>query len=165
MWNMSRRGFEELYEKLLGPKPDLEEVWRLTGGNPKMLAKLYQAKWDIDAVVRGLVASKKLDAFVLFLSADEKERLLEAVKDPDVLFTREGPSLLNRLVELNMVVDSITYRDHFLWIDEPLLRRTWSSGLESTWLGRRLFTGMQSERPWSKPCPERLQHSRLVRRP
>jgi hypothetical protein len=119
MWNMSRRGFEELYKKLLGPKPDFEEVWRLTGGNPEMLAKLYQAKWDIDAVVRALVASKKLDAFVLSLSADERERLLEAVKDPDALFTREGLSLLNKLVELNMVVDSITYRDHFLWIDEP----------------------------------------------
>jgi hypothetical protein len=119
MWNMSRKGFEELYKKLPGPKPDFEGVWGLTGGNPEMLAKLYQAKWDIDAVVRALVASKKLDAFVLSLSADERERLLEAVKDPDALFTREGLSLLNKLVELNMVVDSITYRDHFLWIDEP----------------------------------------------
>ena len=119
MWNMSRKGFEELYEKLPGPKPDFEEVWRLTGGNPEMLAKLYQAKWDIDAVVRALVTSKKLDAFALSLSADERKRLLEAVKDPDALFTREGLSLLNKLVELNMVVDSITYRDHFLWIDEP----------------------------------------------
>jgi hypothetical protein len=44
MWNMSRKGFEELYEKVPGPKPDFEEVWRLTGGNPEMLAKLYQAK-------------------------------------------------------------------------------------------------------------------------
>ena len=119
MWNMSREGFEELYEKLPGPKPDFEEMWRLTGGNPGMLAKLYQARWDIDAVVRALVISKKLDAFVLSLSADERKRLLEAVKDPDALFTREGLSLLNKLVELNMVVDSITYRDHFLWIDEP----------------------------------------------
>jgi len=26
MWNMSRRGFEELYEKIPKPKPSLEEV-------------------------------------------------------------------------------------------------------------------------------------------
>jgi Archaeal ATPase. len=38
MWNMPREGFQRLYEKLPGPKPSLDEVWRWTGGNPYMLA-------------------------------------------------------------------------------------------------------------------------------
>jgi hypothetical protein len=36
MWNMPRKGFEELYEKIPGPKPSFEEIWRLTGGNPSV---------------------------------------------------------------------------------------------------------------------------------
>jgi hypothetical protein len=50
MWNMGREGFEQLYEQIPGPKPDVEEAWRLTGGNPEMLANLHRAKWDVEAV-------------------------------------------------------------------------------------------------------------------
>ena len=32
MWNMSREGFRELYEKLPGSKPKLKDVWRSVGG-------------------------------------------------------------------------------------------------------------------------------------
>jgi len=42
MWNMPREGFEELYSRVPGPKPPLEESWKLTGGNPDALSKLYQ---------------------------------------------------------------------------------------------------------------------------
>jgi len=42
MWNMPREGFQRLYEKLPGPKPPFEEVWRWTGGNPSVLAALYE---------------------------------------------------------------------------------------------------------------------------
>jgi len=41
MWNMPREGFRQLYEKLPGPKPPFEEAWRLAGGNPGMLSRLY----------------------------------------------------------------------------------------------------------------------------
>jgi len=34
MWNMGRDGFEEPYERIPEPKPDAEEAWRWTGGNP-----------------------------------------------------------------------------------------------------------------------------------
>jgi energy-coupling factor transporter ATP-binding protein EcfA2 len=37
MWNMSMEGFRQLYERIPGPKPPFEEVWRWTGGNPDML--------------------------------------------------------------------------------------------------------------------------------
>ena len=32
MWNMSREGFQQLYDKIPSPKPPLDEAWRLTGG-------------------------------------------------------------------------------------------------------------------------------------
>ena len=119
MWNMSKRGFEELYERLSSPKPLVEEVWRLTGGNPGMLAKLYQAEWDFNVVVRDLVDSKKLDVFARSLTNDEKKYLLEAIEDPDTFLARERIPLLNRLVEMNLIVDAIPERVPEHWIDEP----------------------------------------------
>jgi len=119
MWNMSRSGFEELYEKIPGSKPSVDEAWRLTGGNPRMFAQLYQASWDADAVVKDLADLKKLNALTPSLSADERRWLLEAVEDPDTLLTRERMQLLNRLVELNLVVDAIPAREPRRWIDEP----------------------------------------------
>jgi hypothetical protein len=119
MWNMGREGFKELHEKLPSPKPPMDEAWRLTGGNPDMLAKLYGAKWDADAVVKDLADFKKLNAFTPSLSADERRWLLEAVEDPDTLLTRERMQLLNKLVELNLVIDAIPEREPRRWIDEP----------------------------------------------
>ena len=119
MWNMSRRGLEELYEKLPSPKLGFDDVWRLTGGNPDMLAKLYQAKWDSDVVVRDIVNFKKLDVFVSSLTSDERRYLFEAVEDPDTLLARERIQLLNRLVEMNLVVDAVPERVPEHWIDEP----------------------------------------------
>jgi hypothetical protein len=45
--------------------------------------------------------------------------LYEAIEDPDTLLQRDRIPLLNKLVELNMIVNGITYRDPELWIDEP----------------------------------------------
>ena len=119
MWNMPKKGFEELCEKVPGEKPALDQLWKLTGGNPRLLAQLYEAKWDVEAVVRGLAEARKLDTFVHALSSEEKELLLKAIEDPDALATRDGLPLLSKLVELNLVVDSIPSRDPRSWIDEP----------------------------------------------
>jgi hypothetical protein len=54
MWNMPREGFQRLYEKLPGPKPPFEDVWRWTGGNPSVLAALYENRWTWDDAVEGL---------------------------------------------------------------------------------------------------------------
>ena len=123
MWNMSRKGFEELCEKVPGEKPLLDQLWRFTGGNPRVLAQLYELRWSTEAVARGLAEARKLDTFVRSLSDEEKELLYKALEDPDVLATREGLPLLNKLVELNLVVDSIPARDLESWIDEPPLER------------------------------------------
>jgi len=119
MWNMSRKGFEELYEKVPGPKPRLEDAWAITGGNPRILSQLYEAEWGVDAVIKNLIDSKGLDYFASSLTSDERGYLLEAIEDPDTLLARERIPLLNRLVELNLIVDTMPERRQDFWIDEP----------------------------------------------
>jgi len=119
MWNMSRKGFEELHEKVPGPKPRLEDAWAITGGNPRILSQLYEAEWGVDAVIKNLIDSKGLDYFASSLTSDERGYLLEAIEDPDTLLARERIPLLNRLVELNLIVDTMPERRQDFWIDEP----------------------------------------------
>jgi hypothetical protein len=119
MWNMSRKGFEELYEELPSSKPSFEDVWRLAGGNPRVLELLHQLSWSTEKAVEKIVEVKKLRAFVALLSTDERAWLCEAIENPDTLFTRERMQLLNKLVELNLVVDDVPSRDPDLWVDEP----------------------------------------------
>jgi Archaeal ATPase. len=88
MWNMPKEGFQQLYEKLPGPKPSLDDVWRWTGGNPYMLRELYVKRWDVDKVVKGVVGTKEL-------TADFARRwgkwLMEAGDDPEALWGRGAP--------------------------------------------------------------------------
>jgi hypothetical protein len=119
MWNMSKEGFEKLYERIPDPKPSFEDVWRLTGGNPGMLAKLYRARWSVDEVVKSIIASKDLGTFILSLSAEERKWLMEAVENPDTLPAKERLQLMQKLIELNLIISSIMYRDPELWIDQP----------------------------------------------
>jgi energy-coupling factor transporter ATP-binding protein EcfA2 len=119
MWNISKKGFEELYEELPSSKPSFEDVWRLAGGNPRVLELLHQLSWSAEKAVEKIVEVKKLRAFVALLSDDERAWLCEAIENPDTLFTRERMQLLNKLVELNLVVDDVPSRDPDLWVDEP----------------------------------------------
>jgi len=53
------------------------------------------------------------------LSPEERGWLAEAVEDPDTLFARERLPLIDKLVELNLIVDSIEGRESWYWVDEP----------------------------------------------
>jgi len=119
MWNMSKEGFQELYEKIPGPKPPFDEVWRWTGGNPNMFRELHKARWDVDEVVNVIIVQRKLSAFVSKLTEEERRWLLEAVEDPDTFYSRERISLMERLVEMNLLVDEMYPRGRSHWIDEP----------------------------------------------
>jgi len=76
-------------------------------------------KWSVDEVIKSIITFKKLDTFILTLSAEERKWLLEAVENPDTLLAKEKLPLINKLIELNLIIDSITYRDPGLWIDQP----------------------------------------------
>jgi GTPase SAR1 family protein len=117
MWNMPREGFEELYERIPGPKPGFDEVWRLTGGNPALLSRLYQAGWSADAVVYSLIEDRGITPS--FISR-WRRWLEEAVRDPDTLWAPDTPQeLVNELVERNLIVYNMHGRLEYRWVDTP----------------------------------------------
>ncbi len=118
MWNMPREGFQRLYEKLPGPKPPFEDVWMWTGGNPSVLAVLYENRWRWGDAVRAFIEQRGVAYFIRSLTPAERAWLQEAVGDPDTLFVRERMGLLNKLVEVNMVAE-VMGRYEYLWVDEP----------------------------------------------
>jgi len=129
IWNMPSEGFKELYAEIPNPKPPLEDAWKMTGGNPDILAKLINSNWNSNEVIEKMVEGRKLKSFIASLSIHERRWLLEAVEDPDTLFVRERMPLLNKLVELNLIVDDIPERKQYLWIDEPPPERDLELGI------------------------------------
>jgi hypothetical protein len=93
------------------------------------VAELYEFKWDIELVIRNLIESKKLDTFISSLSDDEKKWLSEAIIDPDLLLTKDRIPLLNKLVELNLIIDAVPERDPRIWIDVSPLERDLELGI------------------------------------
>jgi hypothetical protein len=127
MWNMSRKGFEELYEKIPGLKPEFEDIWKLTGGNPDMLSKLYQAEWNVNRIIDELIKSKE---FTSSFIEKWKSWLEEAVKDPDILWRANVPDeLVRELIAKNLIVHNMYDRDPWFWIDEPPLEKDLDLGI------------------------------------
>jgi len=117
MWNMSKEGFKELYNKLPEPKPDFEDVWRLCGGNPFILEQLYQVRWDVNKVITNLIKGRELTPNLI---SKWGELIKSAIDDPDVLWSPEASKeLINELVEKNLIVYDLYPRDKYFWIDEP----------------------------------------------
>ena len=117
MWNMPKEGFQQLYEKLPGSKPPFDDVWRWTGGNPRMLRRLYEYRWDVESVVGGVALEKRLSTE--FVS--RWRRWLEAaVEDPDALWSGGSPEELMRELEArNLLVYNMYDRRPSFWIDQP----------------------------------------------
>jgi hypothetical protein len=127
MWNMSRKGFEELYEKIPSPKPEFEDIWKLTGGNPDMLSKLYQAEWNVNRVITELINSKEITSSFI---EKWKDWLNEAIKDPDILWRANVPDeLVRELIAKNLIVHNMYDRDPWFWIDEPPLEKDLDLGI------------------------------------
>ncbi|MEM1610659.1 MAG: ATP-binding protein [Sulfolobales archaeon] len=119
MWNIGREGFYGLYNRLPNGKPGFEEIWRITGGNPKTLAEIYGSGWNIEIAVERIISRKGLRGFIQALEEKERIWLEEAIENPDTLFTRERIAFMKKLVELNLVVGDIPERRDYLWIDDP----------------------------------------------
>ena len=121
MWNMPREGFQQLYEKVLGPKPPFNEVWKWAGGNPNVLRELYMAGWSRDAVVAQLIREKRLTPGFI---ARWRVWLEKVVNDPEALWSPDVPEeLIRQLVERNLIVYNIYEREQIFWVDQPPLER------------------------------------------
>jgi len=117
MWNMSREGFEELYKQIPEPKPDVEEAWQWTGGNPWMLAQLRQAGWDAETITAQLAKAKRITADFI---ARWKKQIEEAVENPDALWGADAPEeLVDELEAKNLIVYDMYDRSEKLWVDQP----------------------------------------------
>ncbi|MCC6019497.1 MAG: ATP-binding protein [Candidatus Verstraetearchaeota archaeon] len=117
MWNMSRRGFEELYEEIPGNKPKFEDAWLLTGGNPNMLSQLYQARWNPNIIIKSLIEERRL---TLTFISKWRDWLKRVVEDPDALWSPDTPEeLVNELEARNLIIYFLRDRDPEIWIDEP----------------------------------------------
>ncbi len=128
IWNMNMDGFRDLYSQIPGKKPDFDDVWRWTGGNPRLLARLYESRWSVDAVVQWITERRDLVSLVKNLDKIRLEVLRESIDDPDALLNRLGEAeeedkakisrLIDELVRLNLIMRMPSRRD-FLWIDVP----------------------------------------------
>jgi len=118
LWNMSRDGFKQLYNMLPDQKPSFDDVWRLTGGNPEILEKLYKNNWLVEKVVNELTINVNLTHTFL---RKWRKHLEEAIIDPDYLWT--GPdeieTLAKKLIERNLITYNLPPREQYLWIDIP----------------------------------------------
>jgi hypothetical protein len=117
MWNMPREGFQQLYEKLPGPKPPFNEVWKWAGGNPNVLRELYMTGWSSDAVVAQLIREKGLTPGFIVRWRGWLEKV---VNDPEALWSPDVPEeLIRQLVERNLIIYNIYEREQIFWIDQP----------------------------------------------
>jgi hypothetical protein len=127
MWNMSRGGFEELYSVIPGSKLPFNDIWGLTGGNPRIYSLLYQVDWDVDRVVVDLVKEKGLTPSFI---SKWRSWLEKAVEDLDTLWDPSTPrELVNELIERNLIIYDLYPRDQRFWIDEPPLERDLDIGV------------------------------------
>jgi hypothetical protein len=117
MWNMPKEGLQQLYDKMPGPKPPFEEMWRWTGGNPRMLGRLHRAGWAVERVVGDVLREKELTAEFV---RRWRRWLEEAVEDPETLWTDGAPEeLIKELEARNLIVYNMYDRDPYFWVDQP----------------------------------------------
>ncbi len=126
MWNMNREGFKQLYDALPGGKPPFDDVWRLSGGNPRVLERLYRSGWSVDAAIEEIIRERRIKALAKMWGGD----LGEVVEDPDYLWDNypSTKNLIEDLIETNLIIE-IWDRDPYSWIDDPPPERDLELGL------------------------------------
>ena len=117
MWNLPRTGYEELYGQIPNTKLSVEETWRLTGGNPRILGELIARGWDVNGLIDWFISTRNLKREFI---SKWRDWLEAAVNDPDTLWVKNAPEeLINTLIEQNLIIYSLPSRDSTAWIDTP----------------------------------------------
>ncbi|RLE57285.1 MAG: hypothetical protein DRJ40_02940 [Thermoprotei archaeon] len=77
MWNLPKKGLEELAKQLEAPI-DIEALWKLTGGNPRAVIDLAIHNWDVDNWTKYI--ERKVTSTIRDIDPRELKTLVE---DPD----------------------------------------------------------------------------------
>ena len=106
LWNLDRRGFEELVEKLGPPRSiDVDVLWGLLGGDPAKLVELaYNYEWSVEGMLAAY-SDRLLDVVRRVEREGLSSLLAAAIDDPDVLAGEDSrvEKLEEILVEANLV--------------------------------------------------------------
>ncbi|WP_292000194.1 ATP-binding protein [Caldivirga sp.] len=117
IWNMPREGFKQLYDQIPGGKPPFEDMWQVTGGNPRTLLRLYKNNWNMENTVKELIREKDITPQ---FTAKWRTWLEKAVEDPDTLWNPDAPEeLINELIRMNLILHNLHDRDPWFWVDQP----------------------------------------------
>ncbi len=80
IWNLPRKGFEELVQQLEVPSSvGVDELWYLTGGNPRALIEIAALRWNVKKWCSYLFERRVLPS----IEDLDKDRLRRLVEDPD----------------------------------------------------------------------------------
>jgi len=95
MWNLPRDGFEDLVDQLEPPRDlDREQLWILTGGNPRALIELAKLGWSTETWLS--YVETRVEHLVQDL---DRERLWKLVEDCD-----SDPELARALEDRNLMI-------------------------------------------------------------
>jgi len=118
IWNLSFTGLKELYDQLPEPKPDYSQVWRITGGNPRILKQYYIRDWSVENLIKWLIVERGLEIEIAKIVKEHgKTLLIEGLEDPDLLLN--DYQLYLKLEKLNLIVDLHDRSYSEGWIGAP----------------------------------------------
>ncbi len=102
VWNLPREGFEELVKQLEPPPSiDIDDLWRLTGGNPRAVIEIAQLSWDTEKWLSKIYEDRIRRA----IHVVGKEKILALAEDPDSDWeAAEKLEELNLMIELRRVL-------------------------------------------------------------
>ena len=104
LWNLPREAFEELLRSLGAPGPrEIEEVWRVTGGNPRRGIEIaVEHRWSTNSWLDHL--SRQLRPLYEELRRSGlAKHLADVVEDPDTL-SDKPVELYRKLLSHNLVI-------------------------------------------------------------
>ncbi|RLE56585.1 MAG: hypothetical protein DRJ40_05490 [Thermoprotei archaeon] len=108
IWNLPREPFYELVQELKPPNLNLrEELWRVTGGNPRALIEIAHVhRWDIGSWLNTL-ERRLTKVLTTIRSRNLENELMKAIEDPDTVHTEATPrteQLQQILTEENLLI-------------------------------------------------------------
>lgn len=104
LWNLPREPFEELLRSLGAPDPgEIEEVWRVTGGNPRRGIEIpVEYGWSTDSWLDHL-ARQLRPLYEELKRSGLAKHLADVVEDPDTL-SDKPTELYRKLLSHNLVI-------------------------------------------------------------